>query len=235
MKRYKWFRVDLPIDFRVLLRRLSRFPFLADTESGFHFVAGDGDRVRFRFLRRVKVIVGVFDELGGPATQVIDSVESFEFELVESFDSILVRIDEPPRSIKSLLDSLERVCGGGLAVVLVTFPFESHRVMLSELKSSRLVALKGAGADHGRKYVARVEVASREGIVLEQLEVLSGLEFSIENSTYEVVTDQGRGQVAFLSSGVVRFGDQVADNLLVSIENYLLNGYDKKKGEKKAD
>lgn len=235
MKRYKWFRVDIPIDYRVLIRRLSRLPFSADTGSGFHYVAGDGGRVRFRYLRRVKVIVGVIDELGGPATQVIDSVESFEFELVESGDSVLVRIDEPPRSIKSLLDSLERVCGGGLAVVLVTFPFESHRLMLSELKSSRLLALKGAGADHGRKYVARVEVASREGIVLEQLKVLSGLEFSIENSTYEVVTDQGRGQVAFLSSGVVRFGDQVADNLLVSIENYLLNGFDREKGGKKAD
>jgi hypothetical protein len=235
MKRYKWFRVGVPIDFRVLLRRLNRLPFLADTDSGFHYVAGDGGRVRFRYLRRVKVIVGVLDELGSPATQVIDSVESFEFELVESVDTVLVRIDEPPRSIKSLLDSFERVCGGGLAVVLVTFPFESHRLMLSGLKSSRLVALKGAGADHGRKYVARVEVASREGIVLEQLTVLSGLEFSIENSTYEVMTDQGRGQVAFLSSGVVRFGDQIADNLLASVESYLLNDCDEKKGVKKAD
>lgn len=229
MKRYKWFQVGLLMDFRVLLSRLSHFPFLADTESGFYYVAGDGDRVRFRFLRRVKVIVGVVDELGSPATHAIDSVESFEFELIRSAETLLLRIDEPPRSIKSLLDRLEEICEGGFSVVLVTFPFDCHRLILSGLKSCRLVALKGAGADRRRKYVARVEVASREGIVLEQLTVLSGLEFSIENSTYEVEIDQGRGQVAFLCSGVVRFGDQVADSLLVSVEGYLLNGADRGK------
>ncbi|GAA6141944.1 hypothetical protein [Hydrogenophaga sp. 5NK40-0174] len=224
MKRYKWFRISLPIDLQLLLDRLNSNPFLGDVDFGFGFVAGSGGRIRFRYYRRVKLVVGFVDERGDPANRLIDSIESFEFEFISSNGLLIIRIDDPPRSIKSLLDRLERACGEGFSVELMTFPFDCHQIILSGPKSTRLIALKGAGADRRRNYVARVEVASREGIVLEHLTVLRGLDFSIENSTYEVITNEGKGQVAFLASGVVRFSDQIADSLLVAFEGYLLDG-----------
>lgn len=221
MKRYKWFHVTLPLRLSQLSNRLVRFPFVTDKDSGFLHISGALGRVRFRYFRRTKVVVSVVDEAGIPSAQVIDSVESFEFELFELGEAFLIRVDEPPRSIKSLLDSLEQVCGNGLSVSLVTFPFERHELILAGQRSCKLVALKGTGADRRRRYVARVEVASREGIVFEQLSVLRGLDFSIDSSTYEVINELGRGQVSFSGSGIVRFGDQVAESLLEAVERYL--------------
>lgn len=221
MKRYKWFRISLPLRLGQLVKRLGQLSFGAERESGFLFVAGAQGRFRFRYFRRTKVAVNVVDENGGPSTQVIDAVESFEFEFSDAGEFLLLRIDEPPRSIKSLLDRLEQVCGGVLSVSLLSFAFGDHGLILDGLQSYKLVALKGVGADRRQRYVARVEVASREGIVIEQLSLLRGLEFSIDNSTYEVLCGLGRGQVSFSSSGVVKLGDQVAETLLEAVERYL--------------
>jgi len=71
--------------------------------------------------------------------------------------------------------------------------------------------------------VARMEFASKAGMVVENMKVLGGLQYKVELAMFELVLDGLKGQLAFSATGTVKVSGQLAPKLLSLIEQDLPN------------
>ena len=222
MTRYRWFRLGLPTSFHRFTKRIERTPMAPGAEFGFVQMESRNDRRRFRHLQRSKVSIAVLDAEGNSTQQVIDSVESVEFEAFEAGDVSFLRMDAPPRSARGFFNSLEQISGLGFSAEPVVFGAKQQRAVLRRVDTRRMTALKGLGNDISAKLVARIEIASKEGLEPEKLGFLSGLGLKIDHSTFEVTYEMLKGQITFAASGQVRIGGPLEPYLLACIESWLI-------------
>lgn len=221
MTRYRWFRLGLPQSFQRFVRGIERTPLAASAQFGFLPVAARSDRSRFRYLERSKVPIAVLDAAGNATHQMVDSVESIDFEAFQAGKVTLLRIDSPPRSIRGFLNSLEQVIGLGFSAEPITFGARQQRAVLQRVDASRMTGFKGVGNDATAKFVTRIEVASKEGLEPDELSFLRGLQLKVDHSTFEVMYEMLRGQITFAATGQVRIGGHLEPYLLGCIESWL--------------
>jgi hypothetical protein len=221
MKRYRWFRIGLPNSYQSLVRRVRNKPIDVGASFGFAPIVNDKSSDRFRYLRRSKVPVTVLDDAGNAGQSFVETIDATDFEMFQSEGKTWLRVEDPPRSLRDFLNSLEMVAGMGFSAVGVKFPYRRLRVLLAHADVSRMVGFKGLGSDATLRAVARIEVASKEGIDPAQLPFLKGLKYSVDHATFDVVYRMIRGQVSFTESGLVRITGQLEPYLLNCIERHL--------------
>jgi hypothetical protein len=221
MTRYKWFRVGLPSTFQRFTKKLRSTSMAQGSLFGFTQIGGSEDRSRFRYLRRVKVSLSSIDAAGNSSFQVVDSVESVEFELFQTGAITWLRVDSPPRSLLDLTSGIENVSGMGFSIEPVVFGYREQRALLKRADSHRMVGFKGLGHDVSAKLIARVEVASKEGVEPDRLEFLKSLQYKIDHTTFDVSFRMLKGQITFTASGLVRIGGALEPYLLDCVEDCL--------------
>ena len=221
MKRYRWFRIGLPSSYQSLVRRVRNRQIDAVTPFGYAPVPSERDGERFRYLRRSTVAVTVLDAEGNADQHLVQTIDTIEFESFQVGDRTWLRVDDPPRSLKDFLNSLETIAGMGFSATPVKFPYKRQRVLLGHADVCRMVGFKGVGSDKALKAVARIEVASKEGIEPAQLPFLKGLQYAIDHSTFDVTYKMTKGQITFTESGVVRIAGQLEPYLLDCLERHL--------------
>jgi hypothetical protein len=212
--RYRWFRIEIPPGKGDLVTRIARFKFSQGATWG--FATSDNRSSSFRFLWRTKVIVNRLDENGIPNSEEVESINFSDFCISEVGGLSFLRIENPPRTTRDLLNALETVFGMGFTTQPVQFDRAQPSTFFNSVTSSKLVGLKVAGAVVGEDLVARMEFASKEGMHPENMSLLDGLKYKVDLAVFEVLFQGLRGQVSFSSSGMVKIGGQLA-NLLVSL------------------
>lgn len=223
MKRYRWFAVGLDNSLHQLVERLRLRPMIDERDSGFLFLdaLGDKGRSRFRYFRRSSIQVTVLDMNGNAAKQNIATVDGLEFELFQDSEKTWLRIDEPPRSLRDFMNSLEETAGFGFSVDPVTFSLEEQKTALMSLDAIKLIGFKGIGNSAHHKLITRFDVVSKEGLEPDRLEFLHDLDFKTEQATYEVTFQMSKGQITFTSSGVVRTAGTLTPYLVSCVEREL--------------
>jgi hypothetical protein len=181
---------------------------------------GTGTQI-YRFLRRTKVIVTQFDDTGEPSYQEVASVEFTDFAIIKIDGETFLRIENPGRSIRDLLNALESMVGLGFTSKLLTFDKARPTAVFECIQAFKLIGLKVVGAVVDEDLVARMELASKQGMVLERIKLLEGLRHKVDSATYELVYEGIRGQLYFSSSGIVKVSGQLAPRLVDLIEKDL--------------
>lgn len=69
--------------------------------------------------------------------------------------------------------------------------------------------------------VARMEFASKQGMIVENMKLLDGIRYNVDSAVFELIYEGVRGQVAFSSSGVVKVSGHLAPRLVHLIERDL--------------
>lgn len=222
MNRYRWFTLKLPRPLHSFARDLEKCaPF---NGSGFGFITtsdNNADRLLFRFLKQNIIKIPALASNGELIYQSIKSIESLEFEIFEKNSSIWLKIEDPPRSIREFFNGLEHVAGFGFAAQSFIFSVEDQEKTLLAFDESRLIGFKGVGTSITKKFITRIDVASKEGIDPKKLDLLSGLDFKTDQTTYEVSYRMLRGQVTFTATGLVRMAGSVSPFLVNSLESVL--------------
>lgn len=217
--RYRWFRLQLPTRNRDLAAIVASCPF--DSESTYGFSRTSSDGASYRYLWRSRVIVTRLDAEGTPTYEQIDSVSFTDFAVVELGSLIFLRIENAGRNIRDLLNALETLAGLGFTAKPVTFDKGRPFSVFNSVDSSKLVGLKVVGAVLADDLVARMEFVSKEGMVVENIEALSGLRYKVDLAVFELVLSGLRGQIAFSASGTVKISGQLAPKLISLIEQDL--------------
>lgn len=222
MNRYKWYRVRPPTSAVTLLRRIRSSSFEGDSDSGFlpSVVEGAGPN-SFRFLWRTSVVAMSLDEYGNRKSQLVQSVEQIEVDFSSENDFIWLRVMDPPRVSRELFNAIERIAGMGTSFEVQTFTPKQQAKFIRSCDEYRLVGLRGVGSSAEHKVVARIELASKDGVRPEKLAFLEQLRFASDQTTYELTERGLKGQVTFTASGVVRIAGAIQPFVLNQLEAQL--------------
>jgi hypothetical protein len=226
MNKYRWFELQADLSAEKVAKRLRAVKLSDNNRAGFVTRKSEMETDRFllRFLDRVTVRMVVIGPRGVPEEQDLDTINAVDLAVFQLSSRTWLRVDDPPRSLRALLTSVEAAIGLGVAIRPVVASLATQRWALTSADSVSLISFKGIGGSVPHQAVARFEVAAKQGLVPEKLEFLRRLDFKIEQSTFEVVKEMTRGQISFAPTGMVRITGQLAPFLLQEVEKALLTG-----------
>jgi len=221
LTRYRWYRIQMPHDNQDLAKIISDNPLTQDASFGFLYISGEFGSPKYRFLWRTKVVVTRFDDEGTPSYEEVASVSFTDFAIVQIDGTTFFRIENPSRNVRELLNALESILGLGFTSKQLTFDKAKPTTVFENVDSTKLVGLKVVGAVIDDDLVARMEFASKRGMIVENMKLLNDLRYKVETSIYELIYEGVRGQLVFASSGLVKISGQLAPRLVHLIEQDL--------------
>jgi hypothetical protein len=216
--KYRWYRIQLPSGNIDLADVVAKHPLAQDSVFGFVKIEGSRSTPRFRFLWRTKVVVTRLDEDANPSYEEVASVSFTEFAVVFFEGMTFLRIENPGRNIRDLLNALESLVGLGFTAKPLTFEKTKPTTVFEQIEVIKLIGLKVVGAVINEDLVARMEFASKQGMIVENMELLNGLQYKVDFAVFELIYQGIRGQVAFSASGMVKVSGQLAPRLVHLIE-----------------
>lgn len=219
--RYRWYRIQLPSGVTDLGEIISAHPFDPNVNYGFLTIHGLAKTSTYRFLIRSKVAITLLDSSGIPSCQEIDSVNVTDFSVLNLDSALFLRVENPGRNIRDLLNAIEGLVGLGFVCKPVTFEHARPSRVFEHITSVKMIALKVTGAVFDVDLVARMDFSSKQGITLDKLHILDGVHHKIESASYELIYEGVKGQLAFASNGAVKVSGQLAPKLLHLIEQDL--------------
>ncbi|MDN7909078.1 hypothetical protein [Burkholderia cepacia] len=221
LTRYRWYKIKLPRKEFDLSSMIVGRPLTREANSGFVRVEDGGDVSKFRFLWRTKILIARLDDEGAPRYEEIESVSFKDFAVIDVKGMTFLRVENPGRNLRDMLNALESMIGLGFSSEPLTFEKGRPTSVFDNVESSKLVGLKVVGAVIQEDLVARMEFASKQGMVIESMKLLDGLRYNVESAVFELIHQGVRGQLAFSSSGVVKVSGQLSPKLVSLIEDDL--------------
>lgn len=221
LTRYRWYRIQLPNGTSELSSIITGRPLTQDTGFGFSRIEGSMGASMYRFLWRTKVVVTLFDDDGNPSYEEVASVDYTDFAIITVDGTTFLRIENPRRNIRNLLNALESLIGLGFISKPLTFEKVKPTDVFKSVDASKLIGLKVVGAVVDEDLVARMEFASKQGMIIKDMKLLNDLSYNVVSTVFELVYEGVRGQVAIASSGLVKVSGKLAPRLLHLIEQDL--------------
>jgi hypothetical protein len=220
LTRYRWYRIQIPLN-QGLAKIISDNPLTQDASFGFSHISGEFGTSKYRFLWRTKVLVTRFDDEGNPFYEEVASVSFTDFAIVSVDETTFLRIENPGRNIRELMNALESILGLGFTSKPLTFEKAKPTTVFESVDSTKLVGLKVVGAVIDDDLVARMEFASKRGMIVANMKLLNDLRYKVETSIFELIYEGVRGQLVFTSNGLVKISGQLAPRLVHLIEQDL--------------
>lgn len=221
LNRYRWYRIQLPNGNTDLSSIIAAHPLVAEVNSGFMTIDGSSGVSTYRFLLRSKVVITLLDNNGIPAYQEVATVNITDFSVLSVNGLTFLRVENPGRSIRELLNAIEALVGLGFMCKPVTFEHARPTLVFAQIQSIKMITLKVVGAVLDDDLLARMEFSSKKGITVDKLNILDGVHHKIESASYELIYEGVKGQLAFASNGTVKVSGQLAPKLLHLIEQDL--------------
>lgn len=219
--RYRWYEIRLPFGFLKLTNLLDSSPLESDSSSGFLILDKSPETAKYRFIWRDTLVSTSFDEDGAPVYQKVSTVNFLDIGIFKAVDKFFLRVENPTRSLRDLMNALESIIGIGFTSKIVIFSGVRLLDSLSGMEKKTLVGLKVGGAVYGKDLVARVEFASKTGIVPDEIAVLRDINYTVESAAYELIYEGVKGQLSVSSNGLVRISGQLSARVLHLIEQGL--------------
>lgn len=221
INRYRWYRLQFPRSSQSLSSIIEEHQFSKDDEIGFLNLERNKSISKHRFLWRTEVFVTKFDDSGLPYYEPVENINYVDFALFEITGIFFLRVENPPRSIRELLNTLESKVGLGFTSKVITFEKVKPTSLFASVDSSKLIGLKVAGAVIGEDLVGRMEFASKNGMLIAEMKVLDGIRYTVESAIFELVYEGLKGQVSITSNGMVKLSGQLSPKILSLIEQDL--------------
>ena len=218
VKRFKWYQLDLHSSFKGFLTSVGKARFGSGLRSGFVAIEAPRGEHSFRFFWTGYLSQVTLGTDGASHIEQVPTLEHCEIALFEARDRFWMRVADPPRSLRELLNALEHAAGFGFSSTSVTL-LENNRVpSFPRGTEKKLVSFKAVSSLPQEAAIARIEAASREGIELREFSLLKNTKFALEQLTYDVTYKRVKGQVSLTNSGTLRVSGPLSPLLLESFE-----------------
>lgn len=220
--RYKWYKVKIPKGIEFLQDGISSIPFSDSSNEGFLKLGGGLDQEKYRFLWRTKVPFFKLDEHGNPSSDEIESINNVDFSFISVSSHHYLRIKNPGRSLRTLMNSLESIAGIGFSVKPVYFKdFKNHNWATQEdIVTLRGVKLSGVVLEEG--VVAKLEINSNTELSLDQLKCINHSNYQIDSAAYNIAHQGVKGKLTIMSNGTVKINGQLKPRILALLEKTIL-------------
>ncbi len=221
MVRYRWYSIRVPKTLESLSDALLQRPFTQSDSFGFSRLNRDTESPPLRFYWKTKVVVTSFDELGNASYSDIVNINYDDLSLIIVKNQLFMRVENPGRSIRELLNAIESIVGLGFSSEPVLFRHFDPLKVFVDADSIKLIGLKVADVVVSNDLVSSMEFSSKQGINLNEVRVLDGLKYKVDTGTYELTYESARGQISVSSGGLVKISGQLSPKLLHQLEALL--------------
>ncbi|GGA16417.1 hypothetical protein [Dyella nitratireducens] len=218
---YRWYRVGLPKKGVGIVKLLSKYPLLAESEFGFTPLEDDGQIQKLRFLWRTKVVVTRISDEGVPFNEEFASVNFLDFAIIFRDVRSYFRLENPGHGGKHLFNAIETISGLDFTCEPMKFQFSNPAEIFGGVESAKLTGLSVSGAVVTQDLVARLEFASKQGMDVEKIRWLKGVEYRIDSSAFEVTYRGLKGHVTLSSGGTMKVSGALSPRLVTQVEKYL--------------
>lgn len=223
ISKFKWYAVRLPCSVEQALQKLEEGRYEPTQRTGFIVELGERS---FQFFWKTTLYATMIDSDGTSRREEITSVCSQKVKILGN-KRVIFRMEDPPRSSKELLNSLDKIFGFGFSCEQIFVTDELIRRSVESFHSLTLTTLKLSGAISSISAIARVEIASKVGIDQKSIDNFGLSHPVVDAGTYSVQYKGVTGQVGFTRTGMCKISGDLAERIKVNIENALLNSKNK--------
>lgn len=223
ISRFKWYAVRIPCSVDELLQKLTQSRYEPSLDSG--FIVNIAER-SFQFFWRTSIYATSIDLDGVSELNEVVSTCSQRVTILGTA-KLMFRMEDPPRSSKELLNSLDKILGFGFTCEQILITDQIVRESIKGFDTITLNSLKLSGSISSISATARVEIASKVGIDPESVEGF-GLSYSVVDAgSYSVRYKGLTGQVGFTRTGICKLSGDLTPRVQAYIEASLMEGLKK--------
>jgi hypothetical protein len=182
ISKFKWYAVRLPCSVEQALKTLEGSRYEPTQRAGFIV---ELEERSFQFFWETTLYATIIDSDGTSRRDEITSVCSQKVKVLGN-DRVIFRMEDPPRSSKELLNSLDRIFGFGFSCEQIIVTDELIRHSVESFHSLTLTTLKLSGAISSISAIARIEIASKSGIDQESIDNFGLSQSVVDAGTYWV-------------------------------------------------
>ncbi|MGN2406735.1 hypothetical protein ACTACD_13245 [Pseudomonas syringae] len=223
ISRFKWYAVRVPCSVDEFLQKLAQSRYDPSLNSG--FIVNIPER-SFQFFWRTSIYATSIDLDGISKQNEVVSTCSQRVTLLGT-DQLMFRMEDPPRSSKELLNSLDKILGFGFSCEQI---FVTDKIVKDSIKSFQTItlnSLKLSGSISSIAATARVEIASKVGIDPESVEGFGLSHSVVDAGSYSVRYKGLTGQVGFTRTGICKLSGDLTPRVQAYIETTLMAGLKK--------
>lgn len=217
ISRYKWYQVRLPCSVADFFKKLRAAGYDNANTTGFLTTESE---LSFRYIWPSTINAVRLDGEGNAEYEQVITVNSQPVTVLTE-SSIIFRFENPARSMREVLNALERAIGFGFSCEQIIISDELVKTALKNATSKTLNSLKLSGAIPNANSLARIELASKEGIKTENVKLLGLGDFIVDAASYEVTYKGLKGQIGFSRSAACKVSGPLTPFILRSIETAL--------------
>ncbi|WP_212632104.1 hypothetical protein [Pseudomonas sp. KB-10] len=215
--RYKWYRVRLPCTISEFFARLRVAGYNSSSNTGF---LCNEEELTFRYMWPSIINAIRLDGEGNAEYQQVVTVNS-QVVTVLGEQGAIFRFENPSRSMREVMNALEGGVGFGFGCEQIIITDDLVQVALEKTTARTLNSLRVSGAISKVNALARVELASKDGIKVEHVKSLGLGDFLIDSASYEVTHKGLKGQIGFSRSAACRISGPLTPFILHSLEHAL--------------
>lgn len=226
--RTKWLQFFSPIDLMAIQQALRSCPYVRDAEIGFELIDRQDFSLECKFIERIVGRELLRDPFG--SEQAIETIryEVVNFTLIDvGLEFLVLRVDNPGRSIKRFLEVLYELFGFGTAVRPCILDIQKIVQKLREtheFQSFKVERARVSGIPLSVSGTARVEAVSNVDAIKEIANA-----FDLSHAAIDRVCIKFAGQEGALTAEISRTGMMVYPKSVASIFSavsidYIRNG-----------
>ncbi|ROZ75859.1 hypothetical protein EF096_20320 [Pseudomonas neustonica] len=219
ISRYKWYKVRLPGSIDAVFTKLREAGYEPDSATGFLV---DESAESFRYIWPSTISAIHVDSEGNTEYRQVATVNSQSVTVIAG-PFIIFRFENPARSLREILNALEKSVGFGFACEQIVIRDELVRVALEGFSTRKLTSLKLSGVIPSARALARLDLVSKEGIDPASISLIDVANFTVDAASYEVTYNMIKGQIGFTRSGACKISGMLTPLILGKIEEAVLN------------
>lgn len=219
--KYRWLKIGMPYSFERLADLLNNHKLSENIDSGFMIERAEATQISGNLVSRSRLKLLHVQPDGSTDEEIVSTVTLLAFSIFSKSNKTWLRVSDPPRSTRELTNALERAIGMGFFAESVFFSYATFNSILERVDECRLISIKGLAALHESNALARIEIVSKDGIILDGLPLLKGLEYTVDTAAFEVTFRRETGLVSFTKSGLVRVNGRLSEHIVTLVEKSL--------------
>lgn len=218
MERFRWFELTLPLPFQTFVSKIRSSKFNQKSQTGFIEQDPGDKQLQFKYYWSSMITRIIMQHDQTPTSESIATLCQSSFCLFVRKNRVWLRIHNPPRSSRDLLNKLEDLSGFGFYVHPVQFLTNNEIPVLASELANRITSIKLIRSLAGDGSVARIEAASKDGITQEDIDTIKGKTQKLELITFEINYQLTKGQLSINNSGVIKLSGNLTPFLLEYVE-----------------
>lgn len=223
----KYVDVTLPYSLDSAVKRLLSCSYVRGGTDGYEMVSSSKNEFSAKYIKSFQVVDKIVDPFGEEEEVIIKKYLIVPFAVSKISDGYVMRIENPPRSVRDLIKSLASVLGFGFSVAERNFDLLSVWLRIEQSLKNRpkMLGISLSSVKIGEGATAKVEIVSSDNAYFAATEQF-GRFFGIDKIKVQALFSGALCSVIVRKGGILELSGEFSPDDFENIEHVILGGND---------